>query len=932
MATVVSAPLAAVVPAPAAAGAGGATASGSAAGCSARRYTHGDTLRFNLPTCRPGPGWVSYIGRHVSGPAGPGPASATAASQPDTSKGAFVLAAAAAVADRGGTEPGPDGRAVAAPPPANVEEAQGRGGAAQETAAKIRKDTLPGDEAEVTLEAMSMRCFSWLDEETHMFGQINIFGAPILRDSKERPEEPGHWEKPYKYPWPQITGDHLHENVSLRREMDPVAPETFRKYGDSKGAVAAAYLIAAGADGAVNSYLGLPGASDEAKAQVPEGSLTPGGQPFILEAFIKDGAGGRRAVMPAYDVASGDLIAWVQIREQVTFQDPHTPHVLTVLSPSVPPLRGYLPPAASAWLPEEVPRKGEGAVTRVGEGGWAETEEGLEAEWVPPETDGLPPGHTLLRLPDEGYLICPTNINKSPGGPALFELGAVVRSAEGAPRGALAGSGPVVGLRRVATRFGAEGLLAEIPAIWPATRGLPDFPPIAVRSSADPWLSYVYVTGCSGYLDAQKRIASLGTQLATEAAARQRLQEDLDSERRRAASAMQNASLLMQQLRTASSASASASAAAAAASVSASAAAASAPLPSIPSDGAGWAPANGLILDVSGGGRSGSSGGVDSQGAPESPFRRTPAMDSVADAEVAVSGAHGRRGPRPPSRVVPLDVPAPADGAAGAVAGTGAAAAVGARVAHVVIGAQGGGGGGGDGGSAMATPLPVRNTSGPALSTASPLGIRAVLGLPSSPAALALADTTAGATARATAGSGSGTGARVGAGAVQPHQRLPCYSLDQLFSDLGLLPYLPRFQEEAIRLDMLLAMDVPQMEQLGLRPLGYCIRVREAVVDLARGLLRACEEAAVLVQLQAPATLPAPAPATALAPGRTPPPAHGHRGAGEDRSTQVVAAPAVAQGGELGQEAERREGGPGLERRRQLGAELEAVGAGLIQP
>ncbi len=37
------------------------------------------------------------------------------------------------------------------------------------------------------------------------------------------------------------------------------------------------------------------------------------------------------------------------------------------------------------------------------------------------------------------------------------------------------------------------------------------------------------------------------------------------------------------------------------------------------------------------------------------------------------------------------------------------------------------------------------------------------------------------------------------------------------------------------------------------RPLGFCIRVREAVVDLARGLLRASEESAMLVDMAAAA-------------------------------------------------------------------------------
>ncbi len=49
------------------------------------------------------------------------------------------------------------------------------------------------------------------------------------------------------------------------------------------------------------------------------------------------------------------------------------------------------------------------------------------------------------------------------------------------------------------------------------------------------------------------------------------------------------------------------------------------------------------------------------------------------------------------------------------------------------------------------------------------------------------------------------------------HPLLPRYGLEQLFCDLGLVPYLGRFQEEAIRLDMLLGMEVEQLERLGLR-------------------------------------------------------------------------------------------------------------------
>jgi hypothetical protein len=45
---------------------------------------------------------------------------------------------------------------------------------------------------------------------------------------------------------------------------------------------------------------------------------------------------------------------------------------------------------------------------------------------------------------------------------------------------------------------------------------------------------------------------------------------------------------------------------------------------------------------------------------------------------------------------------------------------------------------------------------------------------------------------------------------------------------------------------MLLTMSNEQLDQLGLRPLGYAMRVREAVTDVARALLRLCEEKAVL--------------------------------------------------------------------------------------
>lgn len=77
---------------------------------------------------------------------------------------------------------------------------------------------------------------------------------------------------------------------------------------------------------------------------------------------------------------------------------------------------------------------------------------------------------------------------------------------------------------------------------------------------------------------------------------------------------------------------------------------------------------------------------------------------------------------------------------------------------------------------------------------------------------------------------------------------VPPVNVARLFDELGLGSYLARFEAEAIRLDMLLTMDFGQLEALGLRPLGYCMRVREGVLDLARALLRLCEERAALGQ------------------------------------------------------------------------------------
>jgi len=60
---------------------------------------------------------------------------------------------------------------------------------------------------------------------------------------------------------------------------------------------------------------------------------------------------------------------------------------------------------------------------------------------------------------------------------------------------------------------------------------------------------------------------------------------------------------------------------------------------------------------------------------------------------------------------------------------------------------------------------------------------------------------------------GSGSAAML----AQAHQGLllPALSLVRLFEELGLQEHAPRFEEEAIRLDMLLTMDAEQMSKLG---------------------------------------------------------------------------------------------------------------------
>ncbi len=47
----------------------------------------------------------------------------------------------------------------------------------------------------------------------------------------------------------------------------------------------------AGPDGGINCYLGVPGATQDARARVPEGGCPPPGSPWPLEFFIKVAAG-----------------------------------------------------------------------------------------------------------------------------------------------------------------------------------------------------------------------------------------------------------------------------------------------------------------------------------------------------------------------------------------------------------------------------------------------------------------------------------------------------------------------------------------------------------------------------------------------------------------------------------------------------------------
>lgn len=71
---------------------------------------------------------------------------------------------------------------------------------------------------------------------------------------------------------------------------------------------------------------------------------------------------------------------------------------------------------------------------------------------------------------------------------------------------------------------------------------------------------------------------------------------------------------------------------------------------------------------------------------------------------------------------------------------------------------------------------------------------------------------------------------------------LPIITTRALLSELGYDSLAARFESEAVRLDQLLTMDLTHMQMLGLQPLGFCLRLRSAVTELAATLLRRCEE------------------------------------------------------------------------------------------
>ncbi|KAG2450908.1 hypothetical protein HYH02_004740 [Chlamydomonas schloesseri] len=385
----------------------------------------------------------------------------------------------------------------------------------------------PGDSEPQQPHLTLLRTWYWIDEPSGLLGQTNVSSSPIRPDFLPRRHddgsEPGHFQKQFEWPWPHMTPGRLHENVRVRRKtavkegtstsnhearageggggadadgggvgsaqaMDGLdgddgteaAAEVAEQGGDdrtgskrpstfaSHTATVGAYVVGAGPDGGINTYLGVPGATQEARARVPEGGCPPPGSPWPLEFFIKDGAGCRWAGVVNYDTASGCLnCCWLTKELQLTV-DPAQRNVLEAVGPQVPPRRGLLPADSSdGW---GLPRGSTGSATCtwVGEEGLLLTEEGLEAVWQPPEEKSLPPGHVLLRMVDETYLLCPLNNIALPpgGGPLLYEFGA--RNVYGGggggggrPEGQEGGGGRR-GFRRVCVRFEPDGLLQEV--------------------------------------------------------------------------------------------------------------------------------------------------------------------------------------------------------------------------------------------------------------------------------------------------------------------------------------------------------------------------------------------------------------------------------------------------------------------------------------
>ncbi|KXZ41747.1 hypothetical protein GPECTOR_296g797 [Gonium pectorale] len=293
-----------------------------------------------------------------------------------------------------------------------------------------------------------LRSWYWLDEGSGLLGQTNVSSKQLRAEFLPREGEPRHFEKRFKWSWPHVTPARMKDTVRVLREAEGTAPDTFSQYAATVGA----YVFGAGPDGGFNGYLGLPGATAEAAARLPQGAVPPRSQPWALELFIKDGNGGRWACIPEYSTATGSLTAINLLKEQHTDADPATPLVLEKLRPRVAPPRPPLPADAAAWR-----RAGSGSDgSEPGSSirtfvdpveGLVMTEEGLESHWSPPE---VPSGHSLHRLPDATYLLCPDNIH-SFGGPVTFELGA-----------RRLGGSTGDGMQRVVLRFDADGVWQEV--------------------------------------------------------------------------------------------------------------------------------------------------------------------------------------------------------------------------------------------------------------------------------------------------------------------------------------------------------------------------------------------------------------------------------------------------------------------------------------